>query len=144
MLQTRIIIGSFLLFGLALISLWSVVSQPPPTNTEPLVFVEAEADFPDYVEMPRLGILTGTNFVGHRIRVIEGTIRNVSAQTLRSVELNLAFNSYDGEVVLESAEQGLRSPLPAGEEQRYSFRFENLPPEWNYRVPDVGIIRIGY
>jgi hypothetical protein len=144
MLQTRIIIGSFLLFGLAMMGLWSAASQPPPGNTDPLVFIEAEADFPDYVEFLRLGIRTGSNFVGHRIQVIEGTISNVSEQTLRSVELNLSFNGYDGEVVLESPEQGLRSPLPAGEDRRYSFRFENLPEGWNYRVPDVDIVRIGY
>ncbi len=144
MLQTRIIIGGFLLFGLGLIGFWAAASQPPPADTAPLVFIEDEADFPNFVELPRIGILTSTNFVGHRIRVIEGTVRNVSDQTLRAVELNVAFNSFDGDIVLESAEQGLRSSLPAGEERRYSFRFENLPPEWNYRVPDVQIIRIGY
>ncbi len=144
MKQTRIFIGGFLLFGLGLIVVWAGSSWLSRTDTEPLVFVAAEADFPDYVELPRLGILTSTNYVGHRIRVVEGTIRNVSEHPLRSVELNLAFNSFDGEAVMESQEQGLRSSLPAGEDRRYSFRFENLPPEWNYRVPDVRIIRIGY
>jgi hypothetical protein len=144
MLQTRIIIGGFLLFGLGLIGLWSAASRPPSADTEPLVFIENETVFSDYVELPRLGILTGTNFLGHRIRVIEGTISNISEQTLRSVELNLEFNSFDGEIVLESLEQGLRSSLPAGEDRRYSFSFENLPPEWNYRVPEVRITRIGY
>ena len=144
MLQTRIIIGGFLLFGLGLIGLWSAASQPPPADTQPLVFIEDEADFSDYVELPRLGILTSTNYVGHRIRVIEGTVGNVSERTLRAVELNVAFNDFDGGVVLESREQGLRSPLLPGEERRYSFRFENLPPEWNYRVPEVRVIRIGY
>lgn len=144
MLQTRIIIGGFLLFGLGLIALWSAASRPPSDDREPLVFIENEAVFSDYVELPRLGILTGTNFLGHQIRVIEGTISNVSEQTLRLVELNLEFNSFDGEIVLESLEQGLRSSLPAGEDRRYSFSFENLPPEWNYRVPEVRITRIGY
>ena len=144
MLQTRIIIGGFLLFGLGLIGLWSAASRPPSADTEPLVFVESAAEFPDYVELPRLGILTSTNYVGHRIRIIEGTIRNVSDRPLRSVELNLAFNDFEGEVVMESQEQGLKSSLPSGEERRYIFRFENLPPEWNYRVPDVSINRIGF
>ena len=144
MAQTRIIIGAFLLFGLGLIGLWALASQPTAADTEPLVLVDNEADFSSYAELPRLGILTSTNFVGHRIRIIEGTIRNVSEQTLRSVELNLAFNSFDGDVVLESDEQGLGSPLPPGQERRYTFRFENLPADWNYRVPDVEIIQIGY
>ena len=144
MAQTRIIIGAFLLLGLGLIGLWALASQPTGADTEPLVLVDNEAGFSSYAELPRLGILTSTNFVGHRIRIIEGTIRNVSEQTLRSVELNLAFNSFDGEVVLESEEQGLGSPLPPGQERLYTFRFENLPADWNYRVPDVEIIRIGY
>ncbi len=144
MAQTRIIIGAFLLFGLGLIGLWALASQPTAADTEPLVLVDNEADFSSYAELPRLGILTSTNFVGHRIRIIEGTIRNVSEQTLRSVELNLAFNSFDGDVVLESEEQGLGSPLHPGQERRFTFRFENLPADWNYRVPDVEIIQIGY
>ena len=97
--------------------------------------MRTQEDFSAYVELSRLGILTSTNYLGHRIRIIEGTILNVGEETLRSVELNLSFNSFDGEVVMESDEQGLRSPVQPGEERIYTFRFENLPPGWNFRVP---------
>ena len=143
MVRMPILIGAFGALGLGLIALWAV-SQPPTPTPDPLDYIEDDAAFGDYVELPRLGILTSQNFVGHRIRVIEGTVRNISERTLRSVELNLAFNSFDGDVVLESEEQGLQAPLPPGEEQRFTFRFENLPTGWNYRVPDVEIVRIGY
>jgi hypothetical protein len=96
------------------------------------------------VELPRLGIVTSTNFVGHRIRIIEGTIRNRSDRALRSVRLNLAFMSFDDTVVLESQEEGLTMPLQPGEDRLYTFRFENLPPEWNYRVPVVSVLSAGY
>lgn len=142
MAQGRII-GAFLLLGFALIGFWSL-SQPSAPEALPLVFVDDESIFDDYVELPHLGILTSTNFVGHRIRVIEGTILNVSDQVLRSVELNLAFKSFDDEVVLESEEEGLAAALPPGEERVYTFRFENLPANWNYRVPEVSVKRIGY
>ncbi len=144
MLQTRIIIGGFILFGLGLIGLWSSTSAPSTVDMEPRVFVEAEAEFADYVELSGPDLLTSTNYVGHQIRVIEGIVRNVSEHSLRSVELNVRFNGFDGAVVMESPEQGLRSPLPPGEERRYSFSFDNVPLDWNYRVPDIRITRIGY
>lgn len=143
MTQTRLIVGGFILLGLSLVGLWSV-SQPTPPEAPPLAFVDNPNALVDFVELPRLGILTSTNYVGHRIRVIEGTIRNVGDRTLRSVELNLAFMGFDGEVVMEFQEQGLTRPLLVGGEHVYSFRYENLPAEWNYRVPDVQILRIGY
>ena len=143
MARVRTLVGALGALGVGMVALW-VVSQPPAAAPDLQDYVEDEAEFAGYVELPRLGILTSENFVGHRIRVIEGTVRNVSQQTLRSVELNVAFNSFDGDVILESEEQGLQAPLSPGEEQRFTFRFENLPPGWNYRVPDVEIIRIGY
>jgi hypothetical protein len=143
MTQSRIIIGAFLLSGLGLLALWSL-SQPSAPEVAPLVFVEDEGDFPNYVDLPRLGILTSTNFVGHRIRVIEGTIRNLSDRTLRSIQLDLAFKSFDGETVMEATREGLLAPVGPGEEHVYSFRFENLPPNWNYRVPEVSVSQVGY
>ena len=90
-----------------------------------------------------MGILTSQNFVGHRIRVIEGSLSNVSDQPLVSVELLLTFRSVEGDSILESSEEALEPPLAPGSGRRYVFRFENLPPEWDYRVPEVTLVRVG-
>ena len=65
---------------------WAWVSQPEEA-VRPDHYVEAADLLSTYVELESVGILTSENFVGHRIRVIEGILRNVSDQPLLSVEL---------------------------------------------------------
>jgi hypothetical protein len=142
--RTSVIIGSTVVIGLGLIAFWATISRPPAADAAPLIYIENTEELSRYVDLPRLGILTSENFVGHRIRVIEGTVSNLSDRTLRSVELRLSFNSFDGGIVLESEEEALRVPLPPGEARRFTFRFENLPTGWNYRVPDIEVLRVGY
>lgn len=128
--------------ALALIGSWAWNSRPGDPGAL-IVYVEDPETVGAYVELGRTGILTAENFVGHRIRVVEGALRNVSDRTLRSVELRLSFRSVGGEPVLESDDEALTLPLDPGGERRYVFRFENLPGEWDYRVPDVRVIRVG-
>jgi hypothetical protein len=58
--------------------------------------------------------------------------------------LELVFESVDGPPVLESEEEALARPLEPGADGRFEFRFENLAENWNYRVPAVRVIRVGY
>ncbi len=146
MTRTPIITGTSIAIALALIGVWAAVSQPVTVNAEPLVHVDDPDEIAAIVGMPRLGILTSQNYVGHRIRVIEGSLENLGAEAIRSIELKLVFSSFEGESVLEAEEEGLTPgrPLIPGATARFSFRFENIPSGWNYRVPDVEVIRIGY
>ena len=146
MTRTPFIIGTTIAIALGLIGVWAAVSQPAPTNAEPLVHVDDPDEIAATVAMPRLGILTSRNYVGHTIRVIEGSLENLGTEPIRSIDLKLVFNSYEGEPVLEAEEQGLTPgrPLPPGETARFSLRFENIPTGWNHRVPEVEIIRIGF
>lgn len=120
---------------------WIWVSRP--IDTGPLVYLEEPEALADHIELGRTGILTSENYIGHRIRVVEGSLRNVSDQTIRSVELRLSFLDSNRDPVLESDEEALRSPLAPGAERRYVFRFENLPPAWDYRVPAIRVVRVG-
>jgi hypothetical protein len=144
MTRSVLIVGGTVVVGLALIGLLALSSRPPVSERAPMTHVEDADELEALVELERLGIATAENFVGHRIRVIEGTFRNVSDGTLRSVELSLAFKDYDGMTILESEGEALRSALPPGETRRYEFRFENLPDGWNFRIPDVRVRRVGY
>ena len=128
--------------GLGLVAAWAWVSQPEEP-LRPERYVEAGDDLSRWVELGGVGILTSENFVGHRIRVIEGSLTNVSDQPLVSVELLLTFRSVEGDPILESSEEALERPLDPGGGRRYVFRFENLPPDWDYRVPVVTLVRVG-
>ena len=142
--RSRLIVLTTSALGLGLIGLWVFLSAPADVRSDPIVYVENPLELSEYVELPHLGILTSENYLGHQIREIEGSVLNRSDRTLRSVELNLAFKSFDGEVVLVSEEEALRAPLGPGEERMFVFRFENLPAGWNYRVPDVEVRAVGY
>lgn len=144
--RTPIIIAVSIFVGVVLLALWVAMSpQADAGGPDPsLTRVESTAELAAYIELSRLGILTSRNYVGHRIRVIEGSVTNVSDQTLRSVELKLVFSSYAGESILESDHEVLSTPLPPGERRRFSYRFENLPEGWNYRVPTGAVLAVGY
>lgn len=143
-MRSAAIIGCTVLVALASVGVWALSSRPPAEERRPVAYVDDPASIGAAIELDRLGILTAENFVGNRIRVIEGTFRNVSDRTIRSVELRLEFLDADGGVVHEDEGEALRSPLPPGETRRYEFRYENLPETWNYRIPGVSVARVGY
>ena len=143
-MRSVLIIGGAVAIGVALIGIWAISSRPPASERAPITSVEDLSRPSDYVELDGLNIATAENFVGHRIRVIGGMVRNNSPQTLRSIELHLAFQDYDEETVHEFDGEALRNPLPPGESRTYEFRFENLPDEWNFRIPVVDVRRVGY
>src|SRR4051812_25441496 len=57
------------------------------------------------VELSRVGIETSENYVGHHIRIIHGTLKNVSAKPLRLVEVKMIFQDYDGKPIQETVEK---------------------------------------
>lgn len=128
-----------------LIGVWSWTSGPDAADPSPLVLVGDPQALPSYAALGSVGILTSENYVGHRIRSIEGSVENVGDRPLRSVRLHLRFTDTGGATVMDFEGEALSvPPLPPGEAHRYVFRFENLPPEWNYRVPEVSVVQVGY
>ena len=144
MQRTHIIVGSAMALGLSLLGLWAYMSRSPETGDASLAYVDDAREIAGYAALGEAGIVTSENFVGHQIREIVGIVRNVGDRTLHSVQLRLAFNDFDGGVVYEAEEEAIRAPLPPGEERSYTLRFENLPTSWNYRLPGISIVRVGY
>jgi hypothetical protein len=131
--------------GLALA--WSFApSARDESAAAPLVEITDTADIQNHVQLSRLGIATSENFVGHRIRVIEATMKNVSGKPVRMAEVKMVFTDYDGNPVEEYSQRVLdvdRRALAPAEEFRFEVRLENLPRTWNYRVPVTEVTKIG-
>ena len=151
MRRTQLIIGASIVVALGLVGLWAISSAPTEATesfpSQPLAHIDEPDEIRSQVELSRLGILTSENFVGHKIRVIEGSVTNKSAdRTFHSVALKLTFTDYDGVSIQESEEEALATggPLVPGARRRFSYRFENLPNNWNFRVPIGEIVRLGY
>jgi hypothetical protein len=133
------------LAGAILLGLWSASPGPGAADTSPLFLVEDPAALLSHVALGSVEISTSENYIGHRIRSVEGSLENVGDRPLRSVRLRLRFTDTGGASVMDFEGEALHTPpLPAGEVHRYVFRFENLPPEWNYRVPEVSVGQVGY
>jgi len=97
------------------------------------------------VELSRIGIETSENYVGHHIRIIHGTIKNLSDKPIRMVEVKLVFKDFDGKSIQENVEKAhevTQKPLAPGMQRRFEINFENLPKTWNYHVPAIEITRI--
>ncbi len=144
MMRSVVIIGGSVVVGLGLIVLWATVSRPPASERTPIVYVEEAAEAEHWIELDVPAVSTAENFIGHQTRIVSGRVRNAGDRPLRSVELVLEFEDFEGETVHEFAGEALRASLPAGESRGYEFRFEELPAGWNYSIPRVRVRRVGY
>ena len=146
--RTAIIVGSTIVIvvGLALVLGYSYFGSGQAA-TAPLAEISGRDEIQNTIQMSHLGIATSENFVGQRIRVIEGNLKNVSAKPVRMIEVKLVYTDYDGKPVHEYAEKVLQPrqrPLAPSEEFRFEIREENLPRTWNYHVPIAEVTKIAY
>ena len=133
------------LLGILAVFVWapSNVSETPPGLTE----VTDNATFEKFLEMSHLGILTSTNFLGHRVYTVRATLKNVSSTPVRLVDVKLTFLDYDKKVIHEEvrhAYEPRQNALDPGAEYRFEIAFENPPRTWNYHVPDTHIVKVAY
>ena len=99
------------------------------------------------VEMTHLGILTSSNFLGHRIYTVTATLRNTSTMPIRLVEVKMTFLDSDKKPIKEevhAAYELKQKPLQPGTEYRFEIPFENPPRTWNYIVPKTELVRVAY
>jgi hypothetical protein len=101
----------------------------------------------NHVHLSRISIATGENYFGHKVRLIYGVLKNVSDKPLRAVDVRMVFTDYDGNPIQESVQKAFENhnkPLTPGNEYRFEVGFENLPANWNYRVPITNVVKIAY
>ena len=136
----------FIVVGVVLMWAWSPSIQKRSTPS-PVSEISDAAQIQSSVELSHLGIATSENFVGHRIRVIGGTLKNISVKPIRMIEVKMVFTDYDGKSVQDYTQKVLQpnqKPLDPGTQFRFEVRLENLPRTWNYCVPITEIAKIGY
>jgi hypothetical protein len=117
------------------------------TGSAPLIEVTDNSAIQNQVQVSHLGIATSENYVGQKIRVISGMLKNTSDKSLRMIQVKMVFTDFDGKPIHEYSESVLQQsqrPLAPGEEFRFEIRQENLPRTWNYRIPIAEVTKIGY
>ena len=142
--RTILIVGGVMAVALGLVGAWSVTSSDAPATLEE---VTDPAAIQSMIQLGDVNILTSENYVGHRLRVIQGWLKNISDKPIRMVEVKFTFTDYDGKPVQESVHRTFeptQRPIDPGTEYRYDINFENLPRNWNYRIPVTEVVKIGY
>jgi hypothetical protein len=146
--RTAVIIIIAIAVILGMITAWTLApAGRRPEARAPLEEVLDVAAIQGSAEISRVGIATSENYVGHRIRLVGATVKNVSGRPIRMLEVKMVFTDYDGNSVHEYTDKVLeqtQKPIPPGSDYRFEMRFENLPRNWNYRVPVTQITKIGY
>src|SRR5689334_19788046 len=112
--RTVFIIGGLIVVALALVLGWAYTSpDPSPSLTE----ITDPAAIQNAIQLTDTGILTSENYVGHRLRVIRGWLKNVSDKPIRMVDVKFTFTDYDGKPVQESVNRAfepIQKPIDPG------------------------------
>ena len=142
-----IALGLAILAAVAILSAWSLSPGVAPAVPERLTEVTDKSELQKLIELSHLGILTSTNYLGHRIYTVRATLRNISASPIRLVDVKMTFTDTELRVIKEethAAFETKRPPLEPGTEYRFEIPFENPPKTWNYKVPYTEVIKVGY
>jgi hypothetical protein len=139
--------------GLAVVVVLGVVAMlllapdDEPAIPSDLTIVKDPTSLKEFVELTHLGILTSTNFLGHRVYIVTASLKNISDRPIRVIDVKLTFLDYQKKTIYEEGRTAFdikNSPLQVGSEYRMEIPFENPPSSWNYHVPDTQVVTVAY
>ena len=142
-----IALGLALVVTVAILLAWSVSPGVVPAVPPELTEVTDKSEIEKLIEMSHLGILTSTNYLGHRIYTVRATLKNISPSPIHMVEVKMTFRDEQKRSIQEDVRPAFepkRPPLEPGTEYRFEIPFENPPKTWDYHVPDTEVVRVGY
>jgi hypothetical protein len=145
-MRLPLIIGITAVVFVGIILVWAF-SPSNRTVSANLTELTDKAALKTYTELSHVSIATGENYYGNRIRVISAVVKNTSDRSLRRVDVKMTFTDFDGNAIQETVQRAydnVRKPLEPGTQHRFEVNFENLPKNWNYRIPVVEVVKIGY
>lgn len=113
-----------------------------PTALAPLPFGDSEKAYAARITFKNIQMSRATNFLGHEVTVISGTIENKGNQDVVQMSFAVEFRDFSGQVILreEVRYPDERMPrIPASGERDFVFNFENVPPSWSQQYPQFPI-----
>jgi hypothetical protein len=144
--RSAIIIGISIALAVSLILAWALA--PSANDIPPLTEVTDKGAIQNLVQLSRVSIATSENYVGHRLRLVSAQLKNISPdKPLRQIDVKMTFTDTAGNPIHEYtgvAFEPRRRPLEPGTEFRFDFSFENLPRNWNYRIPIAEVTKVAY
>lgn len=99
------------------------------------------------IEVSHVYFNTGENFLGDRVRYLNGIVTNHYNRPLALLELTFTFVDQFGQTVLRESKQPIdehKVALKPSESREFSIGFEKLPSDWNRQHPSIQITRLKF
>ena len=145
MLRTALIIAAVAAI-FAVLGYW-VFAPGGSLDRSKLTEITDPAAVQKMVQLSNPTVAISESYVGSKTRLISATVKNTSDKSLRLVEVKMRFMGFDGQTVQEGvhpAYEAKQRSLDPGMETRFEVAFDNLPKTWNYRPPDMEVLKVGY
>ena len=140
-------IGLVVVIVLGILVVWGLSPGDVPDIPPGLTEVRDSVELAKVIEISHIGILTSTNYLGHRVYTVTGTLKNIASTPIRLVDVTMTFRDYDKKTIHAEerpAFEPKQRPLEPGTEYRFEIAFEDPPQKWNYHVPDTQVFRVAY
>lgn len=108
---------------------------------------QAAVQFGSQIEIAPVFFNTGENFLGDRVRYLNGKITNRSSRPVALVELTFTFVDQVGQTVLREAKLIVdehKASLRPNETREFAIGFEKMPADWNHQHPAIKITRLKF
>ncbi len=99
------------------------------------------------IEIGHVFFNTGENFLGDRVRYLNGVLTNHADRPLQLVELTFTFVDQMGQTVLRESKRPVdeqKAALQPNESREFKIGFEKLPGDWNRQHPSIRITRLKF
>jgi hypothetical protein len=99
------------------------------------------------VQLSHPKVAVSENYVGDKIKLIRGSVKNTSDKAIRLVDIRMQFSDYTGKLIQEGVHQAFepkQRPLEPGGERPFEIAFDKLPRTWNYQPPAMQVVKVAY
>jgi hypothetical protein len=129
--------------GFAILSLAACGSSRRPAETsQPTA---AEKAYLQNIQVIGAHMTAAQNFLQHTVVTLHANITNKGNQTVRHLELDLAFSNYMGQIDLREKAHPINANTPAlkpGETRAFEVSFDHVPGDWNQAPPQITPVRV--
>lgn len=135
----------FLLFGVVAFVVSKIQIRRRAAADEAMIQMAEQSG--SAIEIRDVFFNTGENFLGDRVRYLNGTITNHDSRPVELLELTFYFFDNMGQTVLRESKQPIderKAALKPNELRQFAIGFEHLPTDWNHQHPAIKVTRLKF
>ena len=97
------------------------------------------------IQISNAQMTAAQNFLQHTIVTLHARVTNNGNQSVRYLEMDLAFLNYSGQVDLRQKANPISTstpPLNPGETRDFQLSSDQMPEDWNHAPPQITPVRV--